>query len=99
MKQIEFKTSINEPFDWLHREGEWTLLADFSDSQEYIYLDDIYRVIKGSITEEEFYDFGYKKVEDFKAEYQKRFPLLLADFMAYMAKEIKSGKIVLKICY
>lgn len=90
------KTNVNKPFDWLMKD-DWVWLADYSDSQEYTYLDDIYRTIEGSISEEEFYDYGHGKIEDFKAEYQKRFPLMLADFLETMAEEIRSGKLLLNI--
>lgn len=94
---LKVMTDIDRPFDWLHEEG-WSFLADLTDESSYNYLDDVYRVIKGSITEDSFVkDCGWVKPNDFKEAYKEDFPSLIAECLENLADSIRKGEIVFEI--
>ena len=95
MAKIEVKTNVNHPFDWMEAE-EWMWMAEMTNSSSYTYADDLYRVIDGTITEGDF-EHSWGKVKDFKEEYRKCFPELLASCLENLADSIRKGEIVLDI--
>lgn len=92
---IKVKTNVNKPFDWIE-EDAWAWMAEMTNNSSYTYLDDVSRVIDGTITEEDFeHDWG--KLKDFKKEYMERFPDLLASCLENLAGCIRKGEIELDI--
>lgn len=90
---IKVKTNVSHPFDWMN-EDEWMWMADMTNETSYAYMDDLGRVIDGSITEEQFAEYWPDHVpEDFKKEYQKRFPSLLAECLEALAECIRKKEI------
>lgn len=86
------ETNFKHPFDWMMAE-EWTWMADMTDDTDYMYMDDLYRVIREDITREEFIELWDKAPKDFKEEYRKGFPDLIASCLEGLAEEIREGKI------
>lgn len=91
MNSIKVKTNVNEPFDWLE-ENAWMWMSEMTNNAAYTYADDLYRVIDGDISEEQFKEY-WGKVKDFKQEYRERFPDLLASCLENLAREIRKKEI------
>lgn len=83
------------PFSWLIEagNGEWEWISEFCDDvNEYGRLDSLYRIIEGSLdVKDEF--CNPPTMEEIKADYQKNFPLLLANVFENLASAIRKGEI------
>ena len=89
---VTVKTGITHPFDWMMAE-EWSWVADMTTDSQYMPMDDLYRVIKGDITREEFVEFWGKAPKNFKKEYSEKFPDLIASCLEGLADSIRTGEI------
>lgn len=96
MEPIKVKTDVNRPFDWLHEEA-WMWMAEMNNNSDYIYVDDIYRVIDGIISKEEFEEMYDEKVDDFKEKYKKEFPKILVSCLSNLADAIRYNEIEFEI--
>ena len=95
MNSIKVKTNVNHPFDWM-AENEWMWMAEMTNNAAYTYMDDLYRVMDGTISKEDFEeDWGC--VQDFKQEYRERFPELIAACLENLANEIRKKGIEFEI--
>jgi len=89
------------PLSWIADEP-WNWIADYSDDSEYTELDYMYECLcnedaEGSRISEynSVYHHDYT-IEDIKREYNKRFPLMLANAFEAIAKDIKSGELIIE---
>lgn len=94
--------NMYDPFNWLRESdnGTWNWIAEYcKDHNEYGYLDIYYRVIEGSLvcTENEF--CKDMTMEEIKADYAKRFPLLLASVFENLANDIRNGDLQFTMNY
>ena len=85
--------NMYDPFNWLRESdnGTWNWIAEYcKDHNDYGYLDIYYRIIEGSLvcTENEF--CKDMTMEEIKADYAKRFPLLLASVFENLANDIRN---------
>lgn len=96
MEPTKVKTDVNHPFDWLHEEA-WMWMAEMNNNSDYIYVDDIYRVIDGIISKEEFEEMYGEKVDDFKELYKKEFPKILVSCLLNLADTIRNNEIEFEI--
>lgn len=94
---VEVLTNITSPFEWILEDyGIWNLLSDYTGDETYGYLDNIYHYLVDGIVLDN--DFEGKTEEELKAEYNEKFPLLLAEAFENIANDIISGglKIITK---
>lgn len=94
--------NMYDPFNWLRESdnGTWNWIAEYcKDHNEYGYLDIYYRIIEGSLvcTENEF--CKDMTMEEIKADYAKRFPLLLASVFENLANDIRNGDLQFTMNY
>ena len=96
-KSIKVETNINHPFDWMEEQA-WTWMSDLCNEYLYTYMDDIQRVIQKDITLEDFIGYGHEEIpEDFKKEYSKNFPNMIAECLEGLAECIRNKEIEFEI--
>ena len=93
---IEVSSAITDPLGWIHEDyGVWTLISDYADKEMYGYLDSIYDyLINWNMYDEGIVDGKTK--EELQEEYDKMFPLMLADVFYNIAKDIREGELIIK---
>lgn len=86
MEPYTIHVPIQSPWDLL----DWNTIADYSDPDEYYELDEIYKqIVCSTYTNSE-------QIEQLKKEYDLRFGEMLAEVLFNIAKDVKSGKLILK---
>ena len=92
--------NIKKPFDWLteYPYNDWNWIADLSDEIEYSQLDDIARYLIEDVPKS-YLTGRYRKMTkaELKAEYDKRFPNLLGEFLITLGEQLVNGEIELNI--
>lgn len=90
----QVKTHIEEPFGWIFEDyGTWELISDYTDNELYSYLDAIYHILVDGANPDDFAEFKGMTTEELEGEYNKKFPLLMANLFENLAKDIKSGEL------
>lgn len=93
--------NMYDPFNWLRESGNgiWGWISEYCNNEnEYGRLDALYRIIEGSLNvEDEFCNPPTE--EEFKEDYQKNFPLLLADVFENLAYAIRKGELTFVMDY
>ena len=93
---IEVSNNIKDPFGWISDYGDWDLISDYSDSERYNWLDSIYHCLENGIEPCNMRGLEGLIERNLKEDYQQKFPLLLAEALENIAKDIKDGELIIK---
>lgn len=87
------KTHIKDPLEWINDYDVWCCISDYTDEYLYSHLDEIYHILVDGANPNGYTEFKDMTNDQLKEEYNKEFPLLLANFFENLAKDIKSGEL------
>ena len=93
---IIVKCDIKDPIGWMVDYGTQDLIADYSDKELYGRLDNIYHCLVDRILPDNMDGLGGMTTAQMKEEYQRKFPMMIAEALKSIADDIACGELTIK---